>query len=91
MVSTGGTIARGIDALRAAGALPEIVVAATHGIFVEGAHQRLQQSGVKALYTTDSMPQPTGEWPQLHAVSVAWLVAEAIRRLAMHESFRDLA
>ena len=90
MISTGGTLARGVDALLAAGARPQILVAATHGLFVEGARQRLQNPSIQAIYTTNSMPQPTRDWPLLHVVPVAWLLAEAIRRLAARESLQDL-
>ena len=34
MTSTGGTIDRAVEALLAAGALPEISIVATHGLFV---------------------------------------------------------
>src|SRR4051812_31901578 len=37
MISTGGTIAESIEVLLGAGARPEIVVAATHGLLLDGA------------------------------------------------------
>jgi ribose-phosphate pyrophosphokinase len=41
MISTGGTVAESISALLAAGARPEIIVVATHGLFVLDARKKL--------------------------------------------------
>jgi ribose-phosphate pyrophosphokinase len=49
MISTGGTIAESIEALLNAGARPEIFVAATHGVFVEGARERLSHGAVREV------------------------------------------
>ena len=47
MISTGGTIARAVEALLAAGARPEIVVAASHGLFVGEARARLSHEAIR--------------------------------------------
>lgn len=90
MISTGGTIARASDALLRAGARTEMVVAATHGLFVAGARQQLAAKHLHAIYVTNSLPGPASVWPRLHTVSIAWLMAEAIRRLATHEPLQEL-
>jgi ribose-phosphate pyrophosphokinase len=58
MISTGGTVAEGITALLAAGARPEIVVAATHGLFVLDARKKLSHPAVRDVFVTDSVSMP---------------------------------
>lgn len=81
MISTGGTIARAVGALLAAGARPEVVIAATHGLFVGGARAKLHHEAIRDVFVTDSVALNDPSWPHLHAVSVAPLIAGAIRRL----------
>ena len=90
MISTGGTIARAVEALVAAGARPEIVVAATHGLFVGEARAKLNHEAIREVFVTDSMALNDPSWPHLHVVSVAPLIAGAIRRLLGDQSLGDL-
>jgi ribose-phosphate pyrophosphokinase len=90
MISTGGTIARAIEALLAAGARPEITVAATHGLFVGAARAKLGHEAVREVLVTDTVPRDDRSWPQLRRVSVAPLLAAAIRRLRADGSLSDL-
>lgn len=85
MISTGGTIAGSIAALVGAGARPEIIVAATHGLLVGEARARLSVDAVKRLLVTDTVEVTRDGWPQLHTVSVAPLVSAAIRRFMTDE------
>src|SRR5262249_21519657 len=62
MISTGGTIAESIAALRAAGARPEITVAATHGLLLAGARDKLTCAGVCAMLVTDTVPVREQDW-----------------------------
>ncbi len=87
MISTGGTIAKSIDALLAAGARQEIVVAATHGLLLEGAWEKLSHPAVREIFVTDRVPVMPR--PRLHIVSVAPLLAAAIRRLLTGPSPTD--
>jgi ribose-phosphate pyrophosphokinase len=80
MISTGGTIAEGVATLLEAGALPDITVAATHGLLLERVRNRLGHPGIQALFVTDSVAIPPMGWPQLHIVSIAPLLAQAIQR-----------
>ena len=81
MISTGGTIAAAIAALLAAGARPEIFVAATHGLLLRGALEKLDHPSVREVLVTDTIEikQP---WPRLRVVSAAALLADTIRRIA---------
>ncbi|MDR3638470.1 MAG: ribose-phosphate pyrophosphokinase [Isosphaeraceae bacterium] len=90
MISTGGTIARAVEAVLAAGARPEITVAATHGLFVGEARRLLAHEAVRAVVVTDTVACAEQPWPLLEVVSVAPLLAEAIRRLRADGSLGDL-
>ncbi|HKZ81205.1 MAG TPA: ribose-phosphate pyrophosphokinase [Pyrinomonadaceae bacterium] len=90
MISTGGTIAEAIEALLAAGARPEIVVAATHGPLLESARQKLSQESVRTLLVTDTIAPVIRNWPKLQVVTVAPVIASAIRRLLASESLSNL-
>ncbi len=90
MISTGGTIARAVEALVAAGARPEIVVAATHGLFVGESRAKLNHEAIREVFVTDSVALNDPSWPHLHVVSVAPLIAGAIRRLLSDQSLGDL-
>ena len=46
MISTGGTVGKSVEALLEAGAREEIIVAATHGLFIDGAKEFLRRAGV---------------------------------------------
>jgi ribose-phosphate pyrophosphokinase len=81
MISTGGTVAESIVALLSAGARPEIMVAATHGLFVLDAREKLGHPAVRDIYVTDTVRVREPDWPQLHVVSIAPLLAAAMRRL----------
>ena len=83
MISTGGTLAGGIDALLQAGASAGIIVAATHGLFIDGALERLAGRGVTDILVTDTVPlhtQPPAA-VSLRTVSIVPLLAEAIAQL----------
>ena len=90
MISTGGTIAQAIDALLRYGARPEMIIAATHGLFVGDARSRLSHPAIRGIYVTDSVPAPAEPWPGLSMVFLAPLLAAAIRRFRTDESIGDL-
>ncbi len=79
MISTGGTIATSARALAAAGARSEFVVAATHGLLLEGACDRMAAAGIARVYVTDSVLAPDLRCGHASVVTVAPLLAAAIR------------
>jgi ribose-phosphate pyrophosphokinase len=90
MVTTGGTVEAAIGALLEAGCRPAITVAATHGLFVGPATDRLRSLPVKRILTTDSVVLPdTGSLPH-QRVSLAPLLAEVVSRLHGDRSLSDL-
>jgi ribose-phosphate pyrophosphokinase len=88
IISTGGTVAESIRALLASGARPEIIVAATHGLFVRGARQKLSHPAVRNVFVTDTVSVTEKDWPQLRVVSIAPMIAAALQRLFSYESYR---
>lgn len=89
MISTGGTIAAAARAVLAAGAIPEIAVAATHALLVGPAVDRLRALPIKRLLVTDSVPVPRSGLPA-EIVPVVPIVAAAIRRIAAGEPLGEL-
>jgi ribose-phosphate pyrophosphokinase len=90
MISTGGTMAESITALLAAGARPEMIVAATHGLLLVGARAKLEHPAVRAVFVTDTISVTEKDWLQLHVVSIAPLLASALTRFLADDSIGDL-
>jgi ribose-phosphate pyrophosphokinase len=55
IISTGGTIAAAVDALLAAGCVPDVTVLASHALLVGSAVDRLAGVAARRLITTDSL------------------------------------
>ncbi len=89
MISTGGTIEAAHRALLAAGCSADVIVASTHGLFTGRAVERLAALGIKALFTTDSLPIQAMPL-SIHPVSLAPTLAEAIKRLHENGSLAGL-
>ena len=90
ILSTGSTLVEAARALRDAGAR-DIYAAVTHGVLCGDAIQRIVDSAVKELVITDSIPHAAGTLPpKIRMLSVAPLLAEAIRRIHDEESLSSL-
>ncbi|MBL8956138.1 MAG: ribose-phosphate pyrophosphokinase [Myxococcaceae bacterium] len=81
MISTAGTVCAAINAVTAAGALPGVTVAATHGLFVGPALERLKACAPKRVVVTDSLPPPVAAPFPLEVVPCAPVLADVLRRL----------
>lgn len=91
IISTGGSILECVDALLKHGCKPEIYVAATHGVLVGPAYERLSRKEIKEVIVTNTIPVPEENRPaNLKILSVAPLFAEAIRRVHENESINSL-
>ena len=55
MISTAGTMRRGIDALLRLGAVHDVRVAATHEVFTPPALERLTHEAIRPVYVTDTV------------------------------------
>ena len=82
LVSTGGTIAQACESVLAAGCTADITVVATHALLVGPAAERLRALPIRQFIATDSVAPPADHGLPLVSVSVAPLIAAAIRRLA---------
>ncbi|KGQ22280.1 ribose-phosphate diphosphokinase [Thermus filiformis] len=87
IVSTGGTIRRGVEALLEAGARPEVVVLATHPVLVAGARENLAHPAIREVVFTDTIPLREGGYTVL---STAELLAQAIRHVHTNQSVSAL-
>lgn len=90
MISTGGTMLESIEALLKAGARPALTVAATHGLLLDGAREHLSHESVREVFVTDTVAVTNKDGPQLRVVSIAPLIAGAIRRFLTDGSLSDL-
>lgn len=89
MISTAGTMARGIEALIDLGALPEVTILATHPVFTPPAPERLTQEAIKNVFITDTIPNTVNN-SRIEVLSVANLLANAIRNVHENQSVSSL-
>lgn len=90
MLSTGGTLAAAIGALRAAGAVEPMAVAVTHALLAGRARRILRTLPLTRLIAADTVTIEPPVVPHLEVTSVAPLLATAIRRDHRDESLADL-
>lgn len=83
MIDTGGTMVADAKAAKAAGA-KEIYVFTTHGLFSKDAIAKLNVSPIDRIFVTDSVYHNgrnlTKECKKITVISIAELLAEAVRR-----------
>jgi len=91
MIDTAGTIVQGAQACADQGAR-EVWTACTHAVLSGPALQRLQESCITQVVTTNTIPLRGKELvcPKLQQLSVAPLLGEAIRRIHEDESVSSL-
>jgi ribose-phosphate pyrophosphokinase len=77
MITTGATIEAAVELLRQHGAAPDIIVAATHGLFVHAAVNRLRDLDLRRVIVTDTVaPKEAGR--MIEVCSIAPTLAMAI-------------
>ena len=89
MISTAGTVRRGIDALMQLGAAPHVRVAATHAVFTPPALERLSIDVITQVCVTDTIPF-TNDHDRVRVLSVAPLLAKAIHNVHHNDSVSSL-
>jgi ribose-phosphate pyrophosphokinase len=92
MIDTAGTISEAAKVVMNAGAT-EVLACATHPILSDPACERLNKSCLKEMITTNTIPlraKAQAELGSLKVLSVASLIAEAIRRIHNEESVSSL-
>jgi ribose-phosphate pyrophosphokinase len=86
MISTAGSIVGAAELVKKKGAR-EIHVAASHGVFAGKAIERLRNAPIDSIVVTDSIPIPPEKMlPNMKILSVAPILAEAIKRIHQHKS-----
>ena len=91
MISTGGTILESVEALLEAGALPNITVVATHGLFTGDAWEKLNCEGIREIIVSDTVARTGDDLEKLRTVSIAPLVAAAVQNILNDGSLSDLS
>ena len=86
MIDTGGSIVQGAQALLERGA-KAVYACCTHGVLSGDAVERVADSVIEELVITDTIPLPDSKrHPKLTVLSVAGLLADAIRRIHNDDS-----
>jgi ribose-phosphate pyrophosphokinase len=90
LISTGGSLVEAAEALKEAGAL-DIYACIVHPVLAGPAIERINKSCLKELVVSDTIPVE-GKDPcsKLRVLSVAPLLAEAIKRIHQNESVSSL-
>ncbi len=78
IIATGGSLIEAVNALKKAGA-KDIYAMITHGVLAGNALEKIENSKLKMLFVSDTIPQK--DHPKVRVISVASLLAEAIKRI----------
>ena len=91
IVDSAGTLCNAAAALRQQGA-EEVFAYCTHGVLSGGAAARVSASELKELVVTDSIysGEPDGDGDKIRRLTIAPLLAEAVRRIADESSVSSL-
>jgi len=90
MIDTAGTLLQAVEAVKREGAR-RVLACAVHGVLSGPAIKRIQSSALEEVVITNSVPlTPDKANPKIHVLSVAPLLAEAIRRIHDEESVSTL-
>lgn len=89
MIDTAGTICAAADALKKEGCR-KVFVCATHGIFSGPAFDRIEKSGIDAVFVTDTIPEEGSGSKKITVLGVAGLFARSIERIHRNESVSSL-
>jgi ribose-phosphate pyrophosphokinase len=90
MITTAGSMIGAANVAKVNGAR-EVYACATHAVLCGPAVERLRDSPIKEVVVTDSIPLPPDKHlPHIRQLSVAPLLADAIKRIHMNESVSKL-
>ena len=89
-MDTAGTLTNAAEALVSSGA-NSVSAYVTHGVLSEPALIRLEKSKLKELVTTNTIKQiPNEEKSKIRRLSIAPLIAEAVKRIDNYSSVSSL-
>jgi len=89
LVDTAGTLAQVANSIKERGAA-RIIAACTHGVLSRDAVEKIDKSPIEEMILTDTIPVNASKSAKIKIVSVASLLAEAIKRNHMGESISEL-
>jgi ribose-phosphate pyrophosphokinase len=90
MITTAGSVVGAANVARHSGAR-EVYACATHAVLCGPAIDRLRDAPIKQVIVTDSIPVPPNkQLPNIKVLSVATLLADAIKRIHFNESVSRL-
>lgn len=91
MIDTAGTLVEAAEAVRKNGA-SKVYAAATHAVLSGPAAERIRNSVLEQVIVTDTIPlrEEAQRIEKIHVLSVAGLLAEAIRRIHNYDSVSSL-
>jgi ribose-phosphate pyrophosphokinase len=90
MIDTAGTLMQAVEAVKREGAR-RVLACGVHPVLSGAAMERIGNPQLEELVITNSIPLPLDKQrPKIHALSVAPLLAEAIRRIHGEESVSNL-
>ncbi len=91
MVDTAGTLTQAAEAILKQGAR-EVLACATHPVLSGPALDRIEKSPISSLVVTNTIPlsEKAKASPKIHAMSVANILGEAIRRIHQEDSVSSL-
>ena len=87
MTETAGTLCAAAEILHSQGA-KRIFAGVSHAVLGDLGRQRIKDSAIEEVITTDSVPQAMGD--KVHTCGIASLLGEAIRRIAGGQSVTSL-
>jgi ribose-phosphate pyrophosphokinase len=90
MIDTGGTLVAAAELLKEQGAT-EVWAMATHGVLSDPATERLKNSVIEKVVITNTLPlPPEKQLDKIEVLSIAPLVADAIRAVFEDESVSEI-
>eukprot|EP00330_Aristerostoma_sp_ATCC50986_P006984 CAMPEP_0114599888 /NCGR_PEP_ID=MMETSP0125-20121206/22393_1 /TAXON_ID=485358 ORGANISM="Aristerostoma sp., Strain ATCC 50986" /NCGR_SAMPLE_ID=MMETSP0125 /ASSEMBLY_ACC=CAM_ASM_000245 /LENGTH=173 /DNA_ID=CAMNT_0001807339 /DNA_START=643 /DNA_END=1165 /DNA_ORIENTATION=- len=92
IIDTSGTLCEAARVLKERGGAKNVYAFATHGLFSGKAFDNIKNSSISEIIVTNTIPQKPGEKEidKITRLSVAPLLAEAIRRVQSKESVSSL-
>ncbi len=88
IIDTAGTLVEAVKAIKKAGAI-SVSAAASHGLFSGKALEEIEKSDIDQILVTDTIPSKNNA-KKIKTVSVAPLLAEAIKRIHQRRSVSSL-
>ena len=90
IIATGGTTVGAAESILDCGAT-EVYAAATHPVFAGPAYERIEESPIKEVVVTDTLPLKRGEpRNKIRVLTIAPLLASTIRNVFLDESVSDV-